>query len=71
MVDELNDAPNLSVLLSTLLDKPGQSHLRIAAYIIATKPPALIERRFIDLFTDAQVLAQAGESVIPTSLSAA
>ena len=43
-----------------MLAEPEGQHLSICAYVIATKQPDLVEKRFIALYTAAQVRAQAG-----------
>jgi hypothetical protein len=60
IVDELANQKDITLFMNILLDHPTQSHLKITAYAIATKPQVLVEKQFIDRFTEAQVVAQAG-----------
>ena len=60
IVDELGSRAGISRLLTVMLAEPEGQHLSICAYVIATKQPDLVEKRFIALYTAAQVRAQAG-----------
>lgn len=60
IVDELDSRTWISRLLTILLEKPERIHLSICAYAIGTKRPELVEKRLIELYTEAQVRVQAG-----------